>query len=203
MGKGAGFWKKIKDVAKKIGGTVAKVVSWGNENLFKPIKPLLEPVVKMFDPTGIGSKVINIAGQAADWVSDQYKQQTGYTPNNTVGQFVNAGADIAMDTQRYGDDRQYNNFADYANRIVQPFNQVKGTSGDYRGRGLKPTPKIDDIINNIRKVDTSKLQEIYNRDNNIPPSGLIETSAGPKGRGYVDHAADRMKDFNIRRKTKK
>lgn len=142
MGKGAGFWKKIKDVAKKIGGTVAKVVSWGNENIFKPIKPLLEPVVKMFDPTGIGSKVINAAGQAADWVSDQYKQQTGYTPNNTVGQFVSAGTDIAMDTQRYGNDRQYNNFADYANKIVQPFNQTRSNMTANQSAGINQQKRI-------------------------------------------------------------
>ena len=125
MGKGAGFWKKLKDVAKKIGGTVAKVVSWGNENIFKPIKPLLEPAVKIFDPSGIGSKVLNVASQAGDWVSDQYQKQTGYKPNNTVGQFVNAATDIAVDTQRYGKDKQYRNFADYANRAAKPFSGIK------------------------------------------------------------------------------
>ena len=100
----------------------------GNENLFKPIKPILQTAVGLFDKTGIGSTVLNIAGQAADWVSDQYHKHTGYTPNNTAGQFVNAVSDIAMDTQRYGDDKQYNNFADYANRLIQPFNQTRSNT---------------------------------------------------------------------------
>lgn len=133
MGKGAGFWKKIKDIAKKIGGTVAKVVSWGNENIFKPLKPILQPIIGLFDKTGIGSTVLNVAGQAMDWVSDQYNQATGYTPNNTVGQLVNAGTDIALDTQRYGNDKQYNNFTDYANRIVQPIQNRRNTSSQSTG----------------------------------------------------------------------
>ena len=117
MGKGAGFWKKLKDVAKKVGGTIGKVVSWGNTNLFKPLKPLVQPVIELLDPTGIGKKVLNIGGQAADYISDQYNKATGYQPGNNIGQFVDAGVDIAMDTQRYGPNKKYRNVKDYVNRI--------------------------------------------------------------------------------------
>ena len=117
MGKAAGYWKKIKDIAKKVGGTIGKVVSWGNTNLFKPLKPLLQPAIEMLDPTGIGKKILNIGGQAADYISDQYNKATGYQPGNNFSQIVDTGVDFAMDTQRYGGDKRYRNVKDYVNRI--------------------------------------------------------------------------------------
>ena len=95
MGKGAGFWKKVKKVATEIGDGASKAFAWLNTNILQPLKPIIGNVIDMFDESGLGSKVFNVTTD----VYDNYLEQTDQKPDDGFSKFTEIGKDLFEYTQ--------------------------------------------------------------------------------------------------------
>ena len=103
MGKAAGIWKKVKRVAKTIGNKFGKALSWANENIFKPGGGYIKPIIEVFDPSGLGSRIYDGVTNVISNVSDRL----GYKPEGTWAPVTQQIGDVMMDTQRIGDEKKY------------------------------------------------------------------------------------------------
>lgn len=103
MGKAAGVWKKIKRVAKTIGNKFGKALAWANENILKPGKKYVTPLLDMVDQTGYGKKIYDGVSKTIDKVSDHY----GYKADGSWAGVTDAVGDIVMDTQRAPNEKKY------------------------------------------------------------------------------------------------
>ena len=104
MVKSAGFLKKLK----KVGNLIGKGTSWINNNIVKPLNPVIDTALD-FVPGGSAIKTVkNFATNAID----------NYLPsaptNKRVQDAVRFGADLALDTQRPQQDRKYGLYNDYS-----------------------------------------------------------------------------------------
>lgn len=96
MAKSAGILKKLKKVGKLIG----KGASWVNNNIVKPLRPVIDTALD-FVP---GGKIIEpILDGASNWLDKNFQT----TPNRRIKDGVRFGADVLLDTQRSKQDRKY------------------------------------------------------------------------------------------------
>ena len=98
MVKSAGWLKKLK----KVGQLIGKGVGWVNENVVKPLRPVIDTGLDMF---GLGG-----AKKVLDGASNFIDQYSGYKPSSSSNTFKNiiAGtADFALDSQRAPSDKKY------------------------------------------------------------------------------------------------
>lgn len=102
MVKSAGFLKKLK----KIGDLVGKGVNWVNQNIIKPINPLIDTALDFVPYGGTIKTVKNTVTKGLDMLDnfDNFKIQ----PNRNVQKLVQTGGDIFLDTQRSDQERKYN-----------------------------------------------------------------------------------------------
>ena len=101
MGKSAGFLKRLK----KLKDFVGKGAGWVNENLLKPMRPVIDTALDM---TGYGAPLKKVV----DFGSELVDKYSGYTPNARDRQIKNAvswGTDVVLDTQRSSTDKKYAN----------------------------------------------------------------------------------------------
>jgi len=98
MGKSAGFWKKVKNVAKTLGDGAGKAFAWANTNILQPLKPILSNVIDMFDQSGLGSKIFNTVSDGYD----NYLEYTNQKPKDGMSQITEFGKDLFEYTQNTG-----------------------------------------------------------------------------------------------------
>ena len=110
MGKAAGIWKKVKNVAKTIGGKFKKAFEWANENIIHPNKDIIKRVIEPYDRHGYLTDVIE---KTSDYVHDHTDQDNVDT--RYKDQIRGAVNTVIDETQGgYGDDydeegREYDN----------------------------------------------------------------------------------------------
>ena len=103
MVKSAGFLKKLK----KIGNLIGKGASWVNDNVVKPLKPIINQGVS-FAAGAAGVPMLgNAINTAIDAGSNWLDENFGSKPNKQIQDAFKFGADFALDTQRSQQDRKY------------------------------------------------------------------------------------------------
>lgn len=102
MSKSAGFLKKLKKVGKLIG----KGASWVNNNVIKPLNPIIDTALD-FVPYGNTIKQVK---DIASNVVDEFAPQA--PTNRRVQDGVRFIADVGLDTQRSRADRKYLSYDD-------------------------------------------------------------------------------------------
>ena len=106
MTKSAGFLKKLK----KVGQLIGKGAGWVNNNVVKPLRPVID--------TGLDMAGAGAAKKLLDFGSNMIDQYSGYKPSandDRYRRFVTGAADFALDTQRAPADRKYAN--PFTNRL--------------------------------------------------------------------------------------
>ena len=98
MGRSAGFFKKLKNIASQIGDGAAKAFAWANTNLIQPLKPILSNVIDMFDSSGLGSKLFNGVTDGYD----NYLEYTNQKPQDGFSQVTQFGKELFEHTQNPG-----------------------------------------------------------------------------------------------------
>lgn len=96
MVKSAGFLKKLK----KIGQLVGKGASWVNNNVVKPLNPIIDNALD-FVPGG------NIIKGAKNMASNFLDQQFGTASDKRITNFIDTTGDYFLDTQRAPQERKY------------------------------------------------------------------------------------------------
>ena len=105
MVKSAGFLKKLK----KIGQLIGKGAGWVNENVVKPLKPLINQGVN-FAAGAAGVPMLGTAiNSAIDAGSSWLDSNFGGQENKQIKDFTRYGVDRIMDTQRAPPERKYDN----------------------------------------------------------------------------------------------
>lgn len=110
MVKSAGIFKKLK----KVGNLLGKGASWVNNNIVKPMKPLINQGIS-FGASALG---VPMAGDAlnsaldigSNWLDDKF----GSKSNKQIQNAARFGADLLMDTQRSKNDKKYINYLSYS-----------------------------------------------------------------------------------------
>lgn len=145
MGKAAGIWKKVKNLGKSIGGKFKKAYDWVNENIIRPNKGLINNVVDMVDPTGIGNKIIN---NVSDWSHDKLhpedEENTVYDPGyaEPIKNITDNVVQMTQDTNRYNNG--FDSATPLNNIIREGINVGKHGIDDIRKRTWPPTGGIVD-----------------------------------------------------------
>ena len=100
MVKSAGFLKKLK----KVGQLVGKGVGMVNDNIIKPLRPVIDTGLDMF---GFGG-----AKKVLDGASNLIDQFSGYKPSSDdkLKKIIGVGTDFVLDTQRAPSDKKYGGF---------------------------------------------------------------------------------------------
>ena len=101
MVKAAGFLKKLK----KLGQIAGKGFGWLNENVVKPLRPVIDTALDM---TGFGTPLKKVV----DFGSNLIDEYSGYKPtikDGRVKKIVERTSDFALDTQRAPQDKKYTN----------------------------------------------------------------------------------------------
>jgi hypothetical protein len=106
MTKSARFLKKLK----KVGQLIGKGVGWVNDNIVKPLRPVIDTALDM---TGYGSVAKPILNAGSSFI-DKYSGRTPQQDMRIVGA-VQDIADYALDTQRAPAERKYVN--PFSNRL--------------------------------------------------------------------------------------
>ena len=96
MTKSAGFLKKLK----KVGQLVGKGASWVNENVVKPLRPVIDTALDM---TGYGSIVKPILNAGSNWLDSNFKTEQ----NDAIKTGITFGKDLFLDTQRAPTQKKY------------------------------------------------------------------------------------------------
>lgn len=103
MAKSAGFLKKLK----KIGNLIGKGASWVNNNIVKPLKPIINQGVSFAAGAAgvpmVGTAINSAIDAGSKWLDDNY----GTESNKQIQEITKYGGDILLDTQRSKDDRRY------------------------------------------------------------------------------------------------
>ena len=128
MGKGAGIWKKIKQVGKTIGKGLGKAAAWVNENIYKPGKDLFRPVFDVIDDSGTLNKIADGVSKVIDYGSEKL----GYTPDDSFGQFTEQVGDVILDTQRSDQDKKYKDPFETAIQLNEKFKDAVDDYNTYR-----------------------------------------------------------------------
>ena len=104
MNKSAGWLKKLKKVTNAIG----KGASWVNNNIVKPMKPLINKAIN-FGASAAGVPMVGTAINAAlDYGSDYLDQTYGSSSNKTIMDASKHISDYIEDTQRFPSNRKFN-----------------------------------------------------------------------------------------------
>ena len=103
MAKSAGFLKKLK----KLGGLIGKGISWVNNNIVKPLNPVIDTALDFIPGGGVIKKVKDFASNAADRLLPSAPE------NKQVQEAAKLGADVLLDTQRGPKDRKYIPYGNY------------------------------------------------------------------------------------------
>ena len=98
MGKAAGFLKRLKKVKDFLGNGL----SWVNNNIVKPIAPVVKTVL-----SATGNGHFNKLIDGGMNLLDRGLEAGGYSSDSNVAPYVEKGIDIVMDTQRSPNDRKY------------------------------------------------------------------------------------------------
>ena len=143
----AGIWKKIKTFAKSTGQKLGKAASWLNENVLKPAGGLVKPVIDIFDPTGIGSKVYDGVTKVIDYANEY----NGYVPDNSFANTTEFISEALLDTQQSKKDRKYKDPFDTA---IKFHNEISNSRRDYNSyRRVKDEAKrMKDMRNNFQQA---------------------------------------------------
>ena len=104
MVKSPGFLKKLK----KVGQLVGKGASWVNNNIIKPLNPIIDTAL---DFVPYGSTIKQVKDTATN-VIDKYLPSA--PTDRRVQNAVRFGADLALDTQRSKADRKYISYDSYS-----------------------------------------------------------------------------------------
>ena len=103
MVKSVGWLKKLK----KIGDTIGKGASWVNNNIVKPMKPLIRNGVN-FATSALGVPGVgSIINTALDYGSDLLDSKYGTSSNKKITNISNVVGDYLEDTQRSPSKRKY------------------------------------------------------------------------------------------------
>ena len=156
MGKAAGILKKIKEIAKTTGSKLHKAASWVNENILKPGGKIAKPLIDMFDPTGIGSKVYDGLTKVIDY-SNEY---LNYVPDNSFANTTEFLTDIAIDTQRGKNERKYKDPFDTA---IKLHNEVSNSKRDYESylRVKNDAKRMKDMKNKFEQALVNHYVDEY------------------------------------------
>ena len=96
MVKSAGIFKKLK----KIGQLVGKGASWVNNNVVKPLNPIIDNALD-FVPGG------NVIKGAKNMASNFLDNQYGTNHDKRVTNFFDTAGDYFLDTQRSPQEKKY------------------------------------------------------------------------------------------------
>ena len=97
MVKSAGFLKKLK----KVGSLVGKGAKWVNDNVIKPLNPVIDNALD-FVPYGNTIRTVkNHASRLIDRIPGSVKQDKRFQ------NMLTTGTDYLLDTQRSEEDRKY------------------------------------------------------------------------------------------------
>ena len=103
MVKSAGIFKKLK----KVGNLLGKGASWVNNNIVKPMKPLINQGVN-FASSALGVPMVGDAlNSALDIGSNWLDSNFGSKSNKQIQNAARFGADLLMDTQKPQQNRKY------------------------------------------------------------------------------------------------
>ncbi len=100
MVKSAGIFKKLK----KLGNLIGKGASWVNNNIVKPLNPIIDTALDFVPGGGAIKTVKNFVSNGLDYLD---KSPFNLDSNNTIKGMVTQGADMLLDTQRAPKDRKY------------------------------------------------------------------------------------------------
>ena len=101
MVKSAGFLKKLK----KLGTLIGKGVGWVNENVVKPLRPVIDTGLDMLGVGTFAKPALNMASNMIDKFSGYQSSPS----DERAKQFIGVASDFALDTQRAPKDRKYTN----------------------------------------------------------------------------------------------
>ena len=93
MGKSAGIWKKVKQVAKTIGNNFNKALNWANENLIRKNRNYIDPLLEKLPGGGIAKEVLSMG---SDLLHD-YNEKKGNKVDTSIGDRIHSGIDDAVD----------------------------------------------------------------------------------------------------------
>lgn len=117
MVKSAGFLKKLK----KVGQLIGKGASWVNNNIVKPLNPVIDTALDFVPGGGMLKNVKDAASNAID------RYLPSAPTNKRIQQAVKFGADVALDTQRSKQDRKYGYYDDYSDSEEDYYQPPKKT----------------------------------------------------------------------------
>ena len=158
MGKGAGIWKKIKQVGKTIGKGLGKAAAWVNENIYKPGKDLFRPVFDVIDDSGTLNKIADGVSKVIDYGSEKL----GYTPDDSFGQFTEQVGDVILDTQRSDQDKKYKDPFETAIQLNEKFKDAVDDYNTYRRiKNGGSTRNIDVSYSNSSDDESFSDSEYY------------------------------------------
>ena len=89
MVKSAGFLKRLKKIKDFIG----KGASWVNNNIVKPLNPIIDEAL---DFVPYGNVIKNVKNKAGEYLDQRY----GTQQDNRITNIVRKGGDCLLDTQR-------------------------------------------------------------------------------------------------------
>ena len=105
MVKSAGFLKKLK----KIGNLFGKGANWINNNIVKPLNPIIDTALDFVPGGGV---IKGIKNTASNFLDNQY----GTNSDNRITNFVSNAGDYFLDTQRLpSEGKKYINYDEYSN----------------------------------------------------------------------------------------
>lgn len=95
MTKSAGFLKKLK----KVGQLIGKGAGWINDNVVKPMRPVIDTALDM---TGFGAAkpLLDIG---SNWLDSNFKSKQ----NDAIRTGIEFGKDLFLDTQRAPSQKKY------------------------------------------------------------------------------------------------
>lgn len=101
MFKKAGYLKTLKKMKDFFG----KGLTWVNNNIVKPLKPIINNALEMTPYGDIGKIALETGSNLIDNFGYNNDPNVGY---NNFGKVVEQTSDIIMDSQRAPRDRKYN-----------------------------------------------------------------------------------------------
>lgn len=111
MVKSAGWLKKLK----KVGDLIGKGASWVNNNIVKPMKPLINHGINFASSAlgvpGVGAAINSGLDMASNYLDSKY----GTNSNKYITDISDNISDRIMDTQRMPSQRKYN--SPFGNRL--------------------------------------------------------------------------------------
>ena len=101
MVKSAGFLKKLK----KVGNLFGNGANWINNNIIKPLNPIIDNALD-FVPGG--NVIKGIKNTASNFLDNKY----GTNSDNRITNFVSGAGDYFLDSQRSPGERKYSSYDD-------------------------------------------------------------------------------------------